>query len=123
MQMEPELTLERAVTLARQSECVKTQQPTVRGELLQESTIEGVKAQGSKQGITDFQVHRVTTHLLKEQRNRVVGVEGQVLTAKLSVQRENALATSAANEALAIISMVESIMTLLLRNSHNSSKA
>ena len=26
MQMEPELTLERAVTLARQSECVKTQQ-------------------------------------------------------------------------------------------------
>ena len=44
MQMEPELTLERAVTLARQSEGVKTQQPTVRGELLQESTIEAVHA-------------------------------------------------------------------------------
>ena len=43
MQMEPELTLKRAVTLARQSECVKTQQPTVRGELSQESTIEAVK--------------------------------------------------------------------------------
>ena len=41
--MEPELTLERAVTLARQSECVKTQQPTVRGELFQESTIEVVR--------------------------------------------------------------------------------
>ena len=50
MQMEPELTLERAVTLARQSECVKTQQSTVRGELLQESTIEVVKGTRQQKG-------------------------------------------------------------------------
>ena len=43
MQMEPELTLERAVTLARQSECVKTQLPIVRGEPSGESSIEAVK--------------------------------------------------------------------------------
>ena len=43
MQMEPELTLQRAVTLAQQSECVKTQHPTVKGELSQESFIEVVR--------------------------------------------------------------------------------
>ena len=42
--MEPELTtLERAVTLAQQSECVKTQLPIVRGEPSGESSIEAVK--------------------------------------------------------------------------------
>ena len=45
-------------------------------------------------GIKDFQVHKTTSYLLKDQRNRVVGVESQAITAKLSVQRENPLATS-----------------------------
>ena len=49
-QMEPELTLERAVTLARQSECIKIQQSTVRGELLQESTIEALKGARQQKG-------------------------------------------------------------------------
>lgn len=49
MQLEPDLTLEKAVTLARQSESIKTQQPTVRGEALQESTIEVVKTGKSAQ--------------------------------------------------------------------------
>ena len=43
MQMEPDLTLEKAVSLARQSESVKTQQPTVRGVVQQETAIEVVK--------------------------------------------------------------------------------
>ena len=43
MQMEPDLTLEKAVSLARQSELVKTQQPTVRGVVQQETAIEAVK--------------------------------------------------------------------------------
>ena len=59
--MDPELTLERAVTLACQSECVKTQQPTVRGELLQESTIEAVK--GTRQ-------QKEHNRLLSAQKNK-----------------------------------------------------
>ena len=43
MQMEPDLTLKKAVSLARQSESVKIQQPTVRGVVQQETTIEAVK--------------------------------------------------------------------------------
>ena len=43
MQMEADLTLEKAVSLARQNETVKTQQPTVRGELPQETSIEAVR--------------------------------------------------------------------------------
>ena len=38
--MEYKLILERVVTLAQQSECIKTQQSTIRGELSQESIIE-----------------------------------------------------------------------------------
>lgn len=38
---------------------------------------------------------RLATHALKEQRNHVVGVEGQTLAAKLGTQPENLLATSA----------------------------
>ena len=43
MQMEPDLTIEKAVSLARQSKSVKTQQPTVRGVVQQETTTEAVK--------------------------------------------------------------------------------
>ena len=49
MQMEPDLTLEKAVSLARQSESVKTQQPTVRGEVQQETAIEAVKGAKNSQ--------------------------------------------------------------------------
>lgn len=56
MQMESDLTLEKAVSLARQSESVKIQQPTVRGEVQQETAIEAVKGanksfQKNKQGM------------------------------------------------------------------------
>ena len=62
---------------------------------MQESTIEAAKGTTRQQkGRTDFQVHRVISHFLKEQGNHVVGVEGQVLTAKLSAQPENPLVTS-----------------------------
>ena len=47
LQMKSDLTLERAVTLVRQSESVKTQQPTVRGQLPKEDligTVRGIKA-------------------------------------------------------------------------------
>ena len=47
-----------------------------------------------KIGIKDFEVHRTTVHLLKDQRNRVVGVKVQALKAKLSIQWESPLATS-----------------------------
>ena len=43
LQMESDLTLERAVTLVRQSESIKTQQPTVRGQLPKEDLIEAVR--------------------------------------------------------------------------------
>lgn len=43
MQMEADLMLEKAVTLVRQSETVKTQQPAVRGESSQPTGIEAVK--------------------------------------------------------------------------------
>lgn len=43
MQMESSLTLKKAILLAQQSESVKTQQPTIRGELPQETVVEAVK--------------------------------------------------------------------------------
>ncbi len=43
MQMDPELTLEKAVTLARQSEAVKKQQATVRGHDRDTTSIEAIK--------------------------------------------------------------------------------
>jgi len=53
--MESDLMLERAVTLVRQSESVKTQQPTVRGQLPKEyliGAVRGTKAssRGQKKG-------------------------------------------------------------------------
>ena len=41
--MGPKVTLERVVTLARQNECIKTQQSTIRGEVSQENIIEVVR--------------------------------------------------------------------------------
>ena len=43
MQMEPNLTLKKAMSLAGQSELVKTQQPIVRGVVQQETVTEAVK--------------------------------------------------------------------------------
>ena len=89
--MEPELTLEKAVILAWQSECIKTQQPTVRGELFQESTVELECSQKHK---AEFQGHR-PTHLLKE-LGYVVGVESQDLTVNYNAQPETPSVTSVA---------------------------
>ena len=72
MQMEPELTLERAVTLARQSECVKTQQPTVRGELFQESTIEVVRGTTRMQSKTQSRIPGTQTNP-PSQRAKICG--------------------------------------------------
>ena len=43
IQMEADLMLEKAVSLARQNKTVNTQQPTVRRELPQETSIEAVR--------------------------------------------------------------------------------
>ena len=43
MQMESTLTLKKAISLARRSKSVKTQQPTIRSELPQETVVEAVK--------------------------------------------------------------------------------
>ena len=79
--MKPEHTLKRAVTLSQKSKCIKIQQPTIREDVLQESTIEVVKGtimwQYNKKGRIHFHMYRLTTHLVKEQNNCVVAVEGQ----------------------------------------------
>ena len=41
--MKPKYTFERAVTLSQQSKCAKIQQPRIREDILQESTIDVVK--------------------------------------------------------------------------------
>ena len=70
--MEPELTLARAVTLARQSKCVKTQQPTVRGEQSQESTVEVVRGDKTLSKVQN-KIPQVQTNLLPFQRVKKCG--------------------------------------------------
>ena len=97
MQMEPELTLERTVTLACQSECVKTQQSTVRRELLQESTIEVVKGTRQQKGhnrLPSAQSNQPPSQKAKKLCGRC-GRPGP--TVKLSAQPENPLATHVAS--------------------------
>ena len=72
MQMESELTLARAVTLARQSECIKTQQPTVRGELSQESTVEVVRGDKTMSKVQN-RIPQVQTNLPLSQRGKKCG--------------------------------------------------
>ena len=43
MQLDPDLTLEKAITLARQSETVKKQQPVIRGQIEPEANLDAVK--------------------------------------------------------------------------------
>jgi hypothetical protein len=44
MQLDPELTLEKAISLARQSEAVKKQQPLIRGQIEPEANLDAVKS-------------------------------------------------------------------------------
>ena len=49
MQLEPDLTLEKAIELAQQSESVKKQQPTVRGQEREQMTVEAIRKRHSRQ--------------------------------------------------------------------------
>ena len=77
MQMEPELTLARAVTLAQQSKCVKTQQPTVRGKLSQESTVEVVRGDKTLSKVHN-RIPQVQTNLPPSQRVKKCGRCGRL---------------------------------------------
>jgi hypothetical protein len=48
MQLDPDLTLEKAISLARQSEAVKKQQPLIRGQIEPEGNLGAVKSRGMK---------------------------------------------------------------------------
>lgn len=48
MQLDPDLTLERSITLAKQSEAVKKQQPIIRGQIEEEANLDAVKQRRNK---------------------------------------------------------------------------
>ena len=50
LQLDSDLTLEKAVKLAQQSEAVKKQQPVVRGLLVEETMVEQVQSQRNLKG-------------------------------------------------------------------------
>ena len=81
MQLEPDLVLEKAVTLAWQSESVKTKQPTVRDNLSQEHTIEVVRSVKSAQWKYSANINSRRTHF---KQWSVVDAESKGLTAKHS---------------------------------------
>lgn len=49
MQLEPDLTLTKAIELARQSESVKKQQPTVRGQEREQMAVEAIRKRHGRQ--------------------------------------------------------------------------
>ena len=55
MQLDPELTLEKAKSLARQSEAVKKQQPLIRGQIEPEANLDVVKSRYKNKQQSTFQ--------------------------------------------------------------------
>ena len=49
MQLEPDLTLKKAIELARQNESVKKQQPTVRGQNKEQVAVEAIRRRHCRQ--------------------------------------------------------------------------
>ena len=49
MQLDPDLTLEKSIALARQSEAVKKQQPLIRGQSQGDANLDAVKSRRNKQ--------------------------------------------------------------------------
>lgn len=55
MQLDPDLTLEKAISLARQSEAVKKQQPLIRGQIEPEANLDAVKSRYKNKQQSTFQ--------------------------------------------------------------------
>ena len=55
MQLDPDLTLEKAISLARQSEAVKKQQPLIRGQIEPETNLDAVKSRYKNKQQSTFQ--------------------------------------------------------------------